>query len=230
MLFRCNFQEVIFMLPQRENISQNEYSYSEHRVTALFLGIRNSLDICDWGYSTSDSANLIQAFHRGVLQELRSIPSLLNVSVSADGISALFEGPSAEETRTIVNRFPVFFDIVLRLNSTLGGKFGIRLGIGAESGTVLEMHYPEHREPVFIGKPLSHAFRHFAIAHQSYPLPKGGKLIIKEMVLGKAICGSLGLSYKNLPNLLFGNDLTLSDFPLSPHSIRPEKITGSFTK
>jgi len=216
------------MLPRPENDTQMDYSYSEHRVTALFLGFRNSLDIGDWGYSSSDSANLIQSFHRSLLRELRSLPSLLNVSVSADGISALFEVSSAEDTRTLVNRFPVFFEIVSRLNSSLGGKFGIKLGIGAESGTILKMQYPEHREPVFVGKPLSHAFRHFGITHQTYPLPKGGKLIIKEMVLGKALCDSLGLSFKNLPNLLFGNDLSPSEFPLSPHSIRPKNSSGSF--
>jgi len=201
------------MLPNMDILWKEEPKMEERHVLALFIGIRNSTDPSEWGYPPTTLAQIIQTFHRGMVRLIESFPNPRSHSITGEGISALFDASTPVEVKKILEHLPDLFDLVKAINQKIHSQYALKLGIGAEWGTVLQLKYPEQTDPAFVGIPLIHASRHVAISHRSYPLPRGGKLIIKEIVFGKALCDQLGIVVKNLPNLLFGQDFTLDEIP-----------------
>jgi len=194
-----------------DELWKEEPKATEVKGLAFFVGLRNSADPADWGYSVSLLSKVYQTFHKAMMQTLSPCPYPTVLSVFPEGIQVVMEIDSVDKIRASVRHFPDFFAQAEEINRKIDSRFALKLGIGADWGTMVKMKYADQSSPVYLGAPATNAYRHFSVSSKSYPLPKGGKLFIKEIVLGKDLCVKLGSGFKNLPNLLFGQDFARTD-------------------
>lgn len=211
-----------------DELWKEEPKAAEVKGLVFFVGLRNSSDPADWGYSVSLVSKVYQTFHKAMIQVLASCPCPNVVSILPEGLQVVMEIDTPERIRAVVRHFPDFFAQVEEINRKIDSRFALKLGIGAEWGTMIKMRNADQSASVYLGAPATNAYRHFSVSSKSYPLPRGESCSSRKSFWGR-ICASGSDPDSRISPISCSGRISPGPIYKIPPNIRPARMFFSMS-